>query len=147
MRILSNNVITNNEIIVFDQIAGGDIVFYYRLPTYTERIKYANKLYQQIEGVVQIVPETRVEFGLLIITGFNSDLWEDENGNKIITDPEDENYNKDWKNFLEISAPEVVAQIAQHIFENSYVKKSGKSKTGVPVEVKKGVEPDFIVKK
>lgn len=150
-----------NELIIIDDSGEKEerIKIYYRNPTYTEIIKYSNSLYSQKKGKIIITPEIRVDYGAMLITGFEDGAYGDEDGNPI-TAVESNNgkeitidgeklklvYYEDWKDILKIAAPTHLAHLALKVFESTKIADQ-KNLEQVEIEIteidKNGDEPNF----
>lgn len=133
-----------HELIIRDKI-GGDLILFYRLPTFIERSKYENSIYLIKDGSLVLVPDTRINFGKEILTGIGENCFSDEDG-AISSDPEKDNYREDWKDLLVESAPEIVAQLAFYVFENTKILDK-KLATATPDTVEVKTDPEEQKKK
>lgn len=101
---------------VQDPVSGSVITLHYRRPTSEERVAYQLAAYR-IEGGERrfCLGETRLKFGLEILTGFGpGDFQVREDGGEAPLDPEQ---HPDWKARLAEHAPDLVAYLAQQVFE------------------------------
>ena len=99
-----------------DPVSGSVITFYYRRPTSEERVAYQLSAYR-IEGGERRfqLGETRLKFGLKIVLGFEAgDFLIQENGELV---PLDSDRHGDWQEQLLKHAPDLVAYLAQQVFE------------------------------
>jgi hypothetical protein len=112
-----------NELTLYDNISNSNIVMYYRDPTTEERTAYANESVQRKRNkIVMRVPETRIKFGALIMTGFREgDIIVKEAGQKIAisSDPGSPNYRSDWKDRWKLKAADLLMLLAAHVFDVS----------------------------
>lgn len=101
---------------VQDPVSGSVITLYYRRPTSEERVAYQLSAYR-IEGGERrfCLGETRLKFGLEILTGFSEgDFQVREDGQPVPLDPA---RHPDWRERLAEHAPDLVAYLAQQVFE------------------------------
>ncbi len=101
---------------VQDPVSGSVITLFYRRPTSEERVAYQLSAYR-IEGGERrlCLGETRLKFGLEILTGFNEgDFQVSEDGQAAPLDPA---RHPDWRERLAEHAPDLVAYLAQQVFE------------------------------
>lgn len=120
MRVLSTKPSTLR---ITDNLSGAELEIYYRQPTTSERVKYANKsIVRRRNKIENNLPETRLEFGKQIMTGFrDGDFGREEEG-KVIplsSNPASEHYRADWKEQLEEYASDIIMTLALHVFEAS----------------------------
>jgi len=103
-----------------DNIAGGKITVFYRLPTPEERIKYSNsQISRHGRKVESIVGDTRQKFGLKILTGITDGEFAKEKNKLISSNPESPDYDPTWKSIIAKHASDVVANLAMHAFEGA----------------------------
>lgn len=96
-------------------------VLSYRRPTNQEHAAYGAALMRREGGkLLNRVVETRVKFGLRILTGFKKGSLGIQ-GKPISSDENDPDYYADWKNLLEKYVPDVVAAVGRHAFEGTQV--------------------------
>ena len=101
---------------VQDPVSGSVITLYYRRPTSQERVAYQLSAYR-IEGGERrlCLGETRLKFGLEILTGFSEgDFQIREDGQAVPLDPA---RHPDWRERLAEHASDLVAYLAQQVFE------------------------------
>ncbi len=99
-----------------DPVSGSVITLYFRRPTSEERLAYQLSAYR-IEGGERrfCLGETRLKFGREILTGFGEgDFQVREDGREIPLDPA---RHPDWQERLAAEAPDLVAFLAQQVFE------------------------------
>lgn len=129
-----------NEMTIQDTISDSLIVFYYRLPSNRERILYHQSLINTRGARVRIKSfETRLKFGMQIITGFRDGDFEIQRDGKwisISSDPNSSNFFPDWRSFIEENAPDLVVALATAVFEGA---------TAVPEEEEEEGEIDESV--
>ena len=103
-----------------DPISGSVINLYYRRPTSEERVAYQISAFRLENGERRFcLGETRLKFGLEIITGFKAgDFVINADGEEIPLDPA---RHPDWKERLAIEAPDLVSYLAQQVFEGMRV--------------------------
>jgi hypothetical protein len=103
-----------------DPISGSVISLKYRRPTSEERVAYQLSAFRLEGGERRFcLGETRLKFGLEILTGFGS-------GDFIMADegpetPLDPSRHPDWKERLGRDAPDLVSYLAQQVFEGMRV--------------------------
>ncbi len=111
---------------VQDPVSGSVIRLYYRRPTSEERVAYQLSAYQ-IEGGERRfrLGETRLKFGLKILLGFEAgDFLIRENGEPVPLDPA---RHEDWQEQVARHAPDLVAYLAQQVFEGLRVVDRGEA--------------------
>ncbi|MCX5891807.1 MAG: hypothetical protein NTW80_02355 [Deltaproteobacteria bacterium] len=99
-----------------DPMSGSVITLYYRRPTSEERVAYQLSAYR-IEGGGRrfCLGEARLKCGLEILTGFGAgDFQISEDGQAAPLDPA---RHPDWRERLAEHAPDLVAYLAQQVFE------------------------------
>jgi hypothetical protein len=109
-----------------DPVSGSVISLYYRRPTSEERVAYQLSAYQ-IEGGERrfCLGETRLKFGLKILVGFKAgNFLIQENGEPIPLDPD---RHGDWQEQVAKHAPDLVAYLAQQVFEGLRVVSRGEA--------------------
>jgi hypothetical protein len=109
---------------VSDPVSGSVVTLYYRPPTSEERVAYQMSAYRLEGGQRRFcLGETRVKYGLEILTGFEAGdfLLREETG-PVPLDPE---RHPDWKARLAEHAPDLVAYLAQQVFEGLRVANRG----------------------
>lgn len=103
-----------------DNIAGGNITLEYRLPTTEERIAYTNgQVSRHGRKIESIMGNTRMKFGAKILTGIADGEFQKEDGKPLSSRQDSPDYNAEWKALVEKYAPDVVAMLAMHVFENA----------------------------
>ena len=112
-----------NELIIFDNISNSQIVLNYRMPTTRERTAYANEsVSRQRNKIVTKVPETRIKFGEIILTGFREgDFTIKKNGKTVplSSDPSSPNYYSEWKTMIREKAADLLMYLASQVFDGS----------------------------
>lgn len=111
-----------NSLKINDPQGGEPITFFYRNPTNKERAQYQTNTFKvRGAGRVEIKTfETRLEFGLRIITGFREgDFLVEENGKPVpFSSKEGTRYFRpDWKSLLERDAGDLIAFLAAFVFD------------------------------
>jgi hypothetical protein len=108
------------EVTFNDNIAGGKIKIKYRMPTTEERIKYSNsQVNRHGRKIESIIGDTRQKFGKIILAGITDGDFV-KAGNKPLSSNEDSsNYDAGWKEIVAKYAPDVIAMLAMHVFENA----------------------------
>jgi hypothetical protein len=111
---------------VSDPVSGSVVTLYYRPPTSEERVAYQLSAYRLEGGQRRFcLGETRVKFGLEILTGFEAgDFLLREDSGPVPLDPE---RHPDWKARLAEFAPDLVAYLAQQVFEGLRVANRGEA--------------------
>lgn len=101
---------------VQDPVSGSVITLYYRRPTSEERVAYQLSAYRLEGGERRFcLGETRLKFGLEILTGFSEgDFQVREDGQAVALDPA---RHPDWRERLAEHASDLVAYLAQQVFE------------------------------
>ena len=108
------------EVTFEDNIAGGKITLKYRPPTTEERIKYSNsQVSRHGRKVESILGDTRQKFGKKILVGITDGDFVKADGKPLSSDPASKNYDETWKTIVETYAPDVIAMLAMHVFENA----------------------------
>lgn len=101
---------------VHDPVSGTVLNLYYRIPTSQERLAYQTSVFR-IEGEQRQVrlAETRLQYGLEILTGFApGDFTVILEGEEIPLDPE---RCTDWKDYLAWYAGDLISFLGQYVFE------------------------------
>jgi hypothetical protein len=103
---------------IFDSVTGEEIELSYTLPSPVKKVEYAQRLYDatQDKNVLRIFPETRVEYGKEILAGIPDNYFSIE-GKVISSDPASENYREDYKELIAKEAPDILASLAEAVFE------------------------------
>jgi len=105
-----------------DNIAGGKITLFYRLPTTEERIKYANsQITRNGRKVESIMGQTRQTFGTKILIGITDGEFAKDKKKFISSNPESPDYDPAWKTHIAKHASDVIATLAMHVFENALI--------------------------
>ena len=114
---------------VQDPVSGSVVTLYYRRPSSEERVAYQLSAYRLEGGQRRFcLGETRLKFGLEILTGFGAgDFLLQENGEQVPLDPE---RHPDWKSRLAEDAPDLVAYLAQQVFEGMRLASRGEPEWG-----------------
>jgi hypothetical protein len=105
-----------NSLVVHDPVSGSEVTLYYRRPTSEERVAYQLSAFRLEGGQRRFcLGETRLKFGLEILTGFGAgDFLVAADGKEAPLDPES---HPDWRERLREHAPDLVSYLAQQIFE------------------------------
>jgi hypothetical protein len=120
MRILSDEPC---KITFSDNIAGGSITLEFRPPTMEERIKFANSLVTRHGRKVEYTQgETRSKYGFKILTGITDGEFAKPGNIPISSNPQSADFTADWKELVAKYAPDVIAMLAMHVFENALSK-------------------------
>ncbi|MFZ5448603.1 MAG: hypothetical protein ACOZFS_08225 [Thermodesulfobacteriota bacterium] len=103
-----------------DPISGSVINLHYRRPTSEERVAYQLSAFRLESGERRFcLGETRLKFGLAILTGFGAgDFVMAVDGEEIPLDPV---RHSDWKERIAAEAPDLVSYLAQQVFEGMRV--------------------------
>ena len=112
---------------VQDPLSGSVITLYYRRPTTEERLSYQLSAFRLEGGERRFcLAETRVKFGLEILTGFGEgDFQVREDGVETPLDPA---RHPDWRERLAEHAPDLVSYLAQQVFEG--LRPAGREESG-----------------
>jgi len=107
------------EITFQDRISNSKLTLFYRLPATEERVKYSNSLLQRKgDKLENKASETRLKYGVRILTGISEGSFETEKG-PLSSDPQSSHYDPAWKSFLQKYAADVVEMLAIVVFESS----------------------------
>jgi hypothetical protein len=103
-----------------DPVSGSVINLYYRRPTSEERVAYQLSAFRLEGGERRFcLGETRLKFGLEILTGFKAgDFIITGEGEEIPLDPAQ---HPDWKERLAGEAADLVSYLGQQVFEGMRV--------------------------
>lgn len=106
-----------NTITIQDARSGSEIELYYRNPTSREEALYQAKIVKRKGSKVVLKTfDTRLEFGLRILTGFRvGDFGVD--GQPISSVPGSPGYREDWKDIVAEGASDIVRALALTVFE------------------------------
>jgi len=106
----------NHSLKVHDPVSGSEVTLHYRRPTTEERVAYQLSAFRLEGGQRRFcLGETRVKFGLEILTGFGAGDFLVAAGEGMA--PLDPAQDPDWKGRLKEHAPDLVSYLAQQIFE------------------------------
>lgn len=109
---------SNDNLMIFtDGMTNTKVGILFRTPTTEERVAFQKKSIKRKGHKVKFMGhETRHTYGLKIITGLREgDFGYD--GKAISSDSASEDYREDWKALLEETASDLIAQLAQKVFE------------------------------
>lgn len=110
-----------NILHINDAISGTKLQVYYRIPTTQEMVAYQSKLVSRKgKKIVFNIFETRLEFGLKVITGFSEDAF-GYDGKAISSDPINPNYRQDWKELLKQTSADIISLVAANVFEGAQI--------------------------
>lgn len=110
-----------NTIEIQDGSSGDVHEMYYRRPTAVEMAGYQAALFERKgKKVINRVYQTRIDFGAKILTGFKPGTFGFD-GQAISAEKADKGYREDWQRILRELAPDVVAAVAQQVFEGTGV--------------------------
>lgn len=108
-----------NVIEITDGISGDVHEIHVRKPTSKEIALFQAKLFERKgKKIINRAHATRLEFGSEIITGFKPGTL-GINGVAISPVASDAGYREDWKDLLVQNAPDIVAAVAQQVFEGT----------------------------
>jgi hypothetical protein len=105
-----------HSLAIQDPVSGSVVTLNYRRPTSEERVAYQLSAFRLENGQRRFcLGETRLKFGLVILTGFGA-------GDFVVAGEEgatalDPARHPDWKDRLAADAPDLVAYLAQQVFE------------------------------
>ena len=126
-RVLGVGVV--NTIKLQDSLSGGEIHLYYRFPSPDEIISYRNgDTKRKGNKIIMCTGENRLKHGLKILTGFRDGDFaksiETKPGSKpkivpISSDPDSENYDKNWKSLVKAQASDLIESMAVTVFDQS----------------------------
>lgn len=112
-----------NVIEITDGISNDVHEIYFRKPTSKEIASFQARLFERKgKKVINRAHATRLCFGAEIITGFKPGTL-GINGVAISPVASDPGYKADWKDLLVQNAPDIVAAVAQQVFEGTGVAK------------------------
>ncbi len=105
-----------HRLAIQDPMSGSVITLYFRRPTSEERVAYQLSVFHLDGGERRLrLSETRLRFGLEILTGFESgNFLIQENGQTVNLDPDQ---HPDWKERLGEHASDLVSYLGQQVFE------------------------------
>ena len=108
-----------NVIEITDGISGDVHEIHVRKPTSKEIASFQARLFERKgKKIINKAHATRLEFGAEIITGFKPGTL-GINGVAISHVASDPGYREDWKDLLVQNAPDIVAAVAQQVFEGT----------------------------
>ncbi len=115
-----------NSLRILDNISGGELEIYYRMPTTREMQSYMDRrIERRGNQVVDNGAQVRLEFGKKILTGVRHGDFErlDEKGKyrPLSHDESAADYYPEWKNWMVEHAADVLTMLAVRVFENSAV--------------------------
>jgi hypothetical protein len=115
---------SHHTLAIQDPISGSVVTLTYRGPTSEERVAYQLSAFRLEGGERRFcLGETRLKFGLEILTGFGSgDFIVAAEDGGIPLDPA---RHPDWKERLAQDAPDLVSYLAQQVFEGMRVAARG----------------------
>jgi hypothetical protein len=103
-----------------DNIGGGNLTVFFRPPTPQERMEYSNsQVSRHGRKVDSILGNTRMKFGLKIITGIADGDFVKGDKKPLSSDPTSPNYDENWKDIIKRLASDVISMLAIHAFENA----------------------------
>jgi len=108
-----------NVLTLHDKLSGGELEFYHRLPTNSERMAYDNALTVR-KGNKIIVPKNRMliraQYGVLLLRGIRKGDFAVD-GKVISSDQDDPAYYPDWRKMLLQKRPDLLAVLAMIIMD------------------------------
>lgn len=112
--------VEKNTLRLYDNIGGGTIELYYRMPTTRERAEYANAAVTRKRNKILVnAGEARLTFGAKILTGFRPGDFLDADGRQFSSDATRPDYRADWKEMLCEHAADLVSLLAGYVFDGS----------------------------
>jgi len=112
-----------NEMLFQDNLSGTEICLRYRMPTTRERVGYVNECFvRKGKKLENRSVETRLKYGLRILTGFRTGDFEIEVDGAwvpISSDADSEHYSKDWRAVVSDQAADLVELLAIRVFDTS----------------------------
>jgi hypothetical protein len=110
------------EVTFDDNIAGGKIKIRYRMPTTEERIKYSNsQVNRSGRKLESIIGDTRQKFGKIILAGITDGDFMTAGNKPLSSNEGSPHYDAGWKEIVAKYAPDVIAMLAMHVFENALI--------------------------
>lgn len=114
-----------NELRVFDNISGSELVLFYRMPTTRETVAYTNALVRRERNRMVIRQgETRMKYGKRILTGIRDGDFEVPAADGYVpmsSTPGSAHYLPEWKEKIEEHASYLIEHLAVHVFERPSV--------------------------
>lgn len=124
MRILGDD--QKNELKLNDNLSGGKISVFFRMPTTAEINGYSNgMIVRKGNKVTRAVGEMRQKYGVRIMTGVGENSFGKMIAGKTVpisSDKSSPNYDPEWKELVAKQAPDVIEILAVHVFEASISK-------------------------
>jgi hypothetical protein len=118
-----------------DRISNSTLTLEYRMPTTAERATYSNALVTRRGNKFEYhYTETRVKYGLIILTGFADGDFYKTKEKPLSWKPESPDYDPKWKAIVKAKASDVLELLAIHVFELSVVKTPDAAEDEVPDE-------------
>jgi hypothetical protein len=110
-----------NEVRIWDNISGSEIVLHYRQPTTKERQEYTNmSLQRHGNKITSNKAAARLKYGSDVLVGFREGDFVKKEGEKLVafsSDPNSENYLEEWKKEIEEGSCDIVMLLAAHVFD------------------------------
>jgi hypothetical protein len=121
-----------NELRLNDNISGGKVVLFYRMPSAKEQAEYTNGMTRRDRNkLVNCTGEQRQKYGKAILSGFREgdflkpgregDAHYDVKlgGVRFSSDPNSTCHDPAWKDLVAKFAPDLIEQLAIHAFERT----------------------------
>ncbi len=112
-----------NELKLYDNISGSEIILYYRMPTTKERTGFSAGSIKRVRNKIKFKSdEARLIYGQKILLGFRTGDFERKENGKFVpmaSDPKDKHYCEDWKKHIVEHAADLIMLLAAHVFDNS----------------------------
>lgn len=117
-RKLSSDIHT---LILDDQVSGGEIHLYYRMPTPSELAGFTNDSVRRTrgKGVEFRTGQVRQQYGLAVLVGFRDGDFEDDTGAPISSDAKSQHFREDWRDLVAQHASDLVAVLGAYVFEGT----------------------------
>lgn len=121
-----------NVIEVLTGLSARPLVLEFRLPEPEERVAFRASQHVRDGGrIITRLLEPRLEFGLAILTGFESGCLAVD-GKAISSDPASPDYCPEWKTLLVRVAPQAVEALAVRVFETAVVLRCSLDRPATP---------------
>lgn len=109
-----------NKLVIEDPFTGEKVELFYRMPSVSEHVDFQKQSYlykQTASGTIteNNTPQTRIDFGLKILTGF-TDGYFLYDGKPISPDPKSPDYRQDWKELIKETAANLVDALGMKVF-------------------------------
>lgn len=107
-----------NELVIIDDISGGQITLYYRQPTAEEYIGYNSAIAKRDGDKITFDEPLRMKYSLDVLTGV-ADGCLSVDGKPISTDPASEHFCADWKPLIQDTAADWLMILAAVVFDGT----------------------------